>query len=191
MKSKIFIITGTSGAGKDSVINKIKEKGLDFVWAKTTTSRPKREGESEGNPYHFVAPEEFQNKIKRGEMIEYADVYGIYYGMERKNIEKFLNTGKPIVVRIDIQGVPTYKKLFPDSVCIFIAAPSFEILEKRIRQRGKDSEEAIQKRMRAARNEMEDAKSNPLYDFIIVNEENKLQKTAEIVVRILESYGQK
>jgi guanylate kinase len=191
MDSKIFIITGTSGAGKDSVIEKIKEKGFDFVWAKTTTSRPQREGETEGNPYHFVSPEEFQEKIKNDEMIEYAEVYGMYYGMERKNIEQLLKTGKPVIVRIDIQGVPIYKKTYPDSVCVFISAPSYEILEKRIRSRGKDNEDAIQKRMQVARDEMRDSKSNPLYDYVIVNEENRLEETSEKIIAILKKYDQK
>jgi guanylate kinase len=185
MSSKIFIVTGTSGAGKDSVIEKLREQGLDFVWAKTTTTRPKREGEAEGNPYYFVSTEEFQEKIKRQELIEYAEVYGTYYGMERKNIEKYLNSGKTTIVRIDIQGVPTYKKDYPDSVCIFISAPNFEELERRIRNRGKDSEEAIQKRMAVARQEMADVDTNPLYDFVIINQKGKLEETAEKVAKII------
>jgi guanylate kinase len=185
MSSKIFIVTGTSGAGKDSVIEKLEEQGLDFVWAKTTTTRPRREGETEGNPYHFVTPEKFQEKIKQQELIEYAEVYGTYYGMERKNIEKYLKSGKTTIVRIDIQGVPTYKKAYPNSVCIFISAPSFDELEERIRTRGKDSEEAIQKRMAVAREEMSDIGTNPLYDFVVVNEKGKLGEAAEKVADII------
>jgi guanylate kinase len=185
MSSKIFIITGTSGAGKDSVIKKVEEKGLDFIWAKTTTSRPKRDGESEGTPYYFVSPEQFQEKIKDDEMVEHAEVYGTYYGMEKKNIEKFFGMEKPVIVRVDVQGVATYKKTFPDSICIFIAAPNFEILERRIRERGQDSEENIQIRMAKAREEMKGVDTNPLYDFVVVNEEGKLDETAEKVSEII------
>jgi guanylate kinase len=187
MTSKIFIITGTSGAGKDSVIEKIKEKNLEFEWVKTTVSRPMREGESEGNPYYFVTPAQFKEKIEKGEMIEYALVYGNYYGCEKKEIERCLATGKPVIWKVDIQGVPIIKKHYPDSVCVFISAPSFEVLEKRIRGRGKDDEETIQKRMKTAKTEMKDANENPLYDFVVVNEENRLDETVEKVVEIIKN----
>jgi len=187
MTSKLFIVTGTSGAGKDSVIEGLEKSGLDFVWAKTTTSRSKREGESEGNPYHFVSPEEFQEKIKKDEMLEYANVYGTYYGMEKKNIIDPMNSNKPVFVRIDIQGVPTYKKEYPNSICIFVSAPSFEILEKRIRDRGQDNEKAIQRRMKTAKSEMENAKTSSLYDYIIVNEEGKLDETIAKAAEIIKN----
>ncbi|OGI27170.1 MAG: guanylate kinase [Candidatus Moranbacteria bacterium RIFOXYB1_FULL_43_19] len=186
MVSKIFIITGTSGAGKDSVIEKIKDKNLEFEWVKTTVSRPMREGESQGNPYYFVTPEEFQNKINRGEMIEHALVYGKYYGGEKEEIERCLATKKPVIWKVDIQGVPTIKKHYPDAVCIFISAPSFEALEKRIRGRAKDDEETIRKRMKAAKEEMKDANINPLYDHVVVNEEDRLAETAGKVTKIIQ-----
>lgn len=185
MISKIFIITGTSGAGKDSVIEKIKGKNLEFEWVKTTVSRSMREGESEENPYYFVTSEKFKEKIGRGEMIEYALVYGKYYGGEKKEIERCLATKKPVIWKVDIQGVPTIKKHYPDAICIFISAPSFEALEKRIRGRGKDSEETIQKRMKTAKEEMRDASTNPLYDHVVVNEEGRLDETAEKVTGII------
>ncbi len=185
MVSKIFIITGTSGAGKDSVIEKLKEKGVDFTWAITTTCRKPRKGETQGNPYFFTDKDAFEKKIENGEMVEYAKVYDIYYGMEKKNIEESLKKKRPVIVRVDIQGVPIYKQKFPDSVCIFISAPSFETLEKRIRGRGKDSEEIIRKRMETAKEEMQDANTNPLYDYVIVNEENRLDETVEKVIEII------
>ena len=185
MVSKIFIITGTSGAGKDSVIEKIKEKGFDFEQVKTTVSRPMREGESEGKPYYFVTPEEFKKKINNRELVEYALVYGKYYGAERKEIERCLKTGKPVIWKVDIQGVPTIKKNYPDSVCLFISAPSFETLEKRIRGRAKDNKETIQKRMKIAKEEMQDANVNPLYDHVVINEEDQLEKTVDKVIGII------
>ncbi len=191
MRSRIFIITGTSGSGKDSVIKEIKARGLDFTQVKTTVSRPKREGESEGNPYYFVSSEKFKEKIKRGEMIEYALVYGKYYGAEKKEIERCLATNKPVIWKVDIQGVPVIKQKYPNSICLFISAPNFEILEKRLRGRGKDSEEVIQKRLKTAKEEMKDAEQNPIYDHIIINEEGKLDQTANRVVSIIKNYALK
>jgi len=185
MASKIFIITGTSGAGKDSVIEGLKKIGFAFEWVKTTVSRPMRKGESEGSPYYFVTPAEFQKKIENDELIEYAKVYGNYYGAEKKEIERCLSAEKPILWKVDIQGVPVIKKNYSDSICIFISAPNFEIIEKRIRGRGKDNEEIIQKRLGTARHEMEDAKNNPLYDFIVVNEQGKLEETVKKIADII------
>jgi guanylate kinase len=185
MSSKIFIITGTSGVGKDSVIEGLKKSSFDFEWVKTTVSRPPREGESEGNPYYFVSPETFQKKIDQDEMIEYAKVYGNYYGAEKREIERCFESGKPVIWKVDIQGVPVIKKRYPDSVCIFLSAPNFEILEKRIRSRGKDDEKTIQKRMQKAKIEMGGAENNSLYDYIVVNEEGKLQKTIGKVSEII------
>jgi len=183
--AKLFIISGLSGAGKDSVINELKKKGVDFEWMITTTTRSMRPGESEGNPYHFVSLEQFKKMINQGEFIEYAQVYDYYYGLEKKRLNEALKRGRPVIIRVDAQGAATYKKLYPEAKIIFlIPPPSLEILAERLRQRGQDSEEVIERRLAEAKNEL---KTLHQWDFIVVNEEGKLNETTRRVEEIIKS----
>jgi len=175
-KGKLFVITGPSGAGKDSLIAKMRAKGLKFHFVVTTTSRPPRAGEVEGRDYHFVSREEFQKIIGEGGLLEYAEVYGNYYGSTVKALKNSLADNKVVILQIDPQGAKTIKGKFPETRIIFIAPPTMENLRKRLEKRGKDSPEVIGKRMKAAEQELAEAQK---WDRIIVNEENGLNEAAE------------
>lgn len=173
---KLFVVTGPSGAGKDSVIAKAREMGLSFATVTTTSTRAMRPGESEGNPYFFVTREEFENKIKNGEMIEWAEVYGYLYGSTREDVEHTVKKNPVVVLKVDPQGARTFKSLLPDVVTIFIQPPSFLFLEKRLVNRASDSPEVIHKRLETAKVELQNLQD---WDHIILNEEGKIDEAAK------------
>lgn len=181
---KLFIITGPSGAGKDSVIFRAKEQGLDFAQVVTTSSREIRAGESEEHPYHFVSEKEFRKMIDSGEMIEWAEVYGNLYGSSKKEVEDRLSENDVVIVKVDPQGARTFKKLMPEAVSIFIMPPSYEYLEKRLVNRETDSKEVIKQRLETARKELENLLD---WDYLVVNEEGKLDEAANEVKEIIEN----
>lgn len=185
-KSNIFIISGPSGAGEDSVIESLK-KYLPIERIITTTSRAMRPGESEGRPYYFISPEEFKKKIANDELAEYAQEYNDkFYGVTKKELERVANLKEKIGIwKIEYKGVMTAKKKFPEIKSIYIAPPSLEILVQRIKKRNPDvSEEYIQERMNYTKEWM---KHEDIYDYKVVNEEGKLEETVKKVVEIIKS----
>ena len=182
MGSKLFVISGLSGAGKDSVVDGLKEAGLDYTRVITATTRSMRTGESEGNPYHFVSVEKFKEMIENKEFFEWARVYDNYYGNSKKVVNEALASGKPVILRIDCQGAKTIKEKIPETCVIFIVPPSIEILEARLRKRGTDSEEVIRRRLVEVEKE---SQTPDLWDHVIVNEEGKLAETVEKVKKII------
>lgn len=181
-EGKLFVVTGPSGAGKDSVIEKAQELGLEFESITTTSTRPMRPGEAEGNPYHFITTEEFEEKIDNAEMIEWAEVYGYHYGSTREEVEKKRKKHGMVLIKVDPQGARTFKEMMPDAVTIFIQPPSFEFLEKRLINRASDSEEVIQKRLETAKTELQNLQD---WDYLVVNEENKLEQAAQQLISII------
>lgn len=179
---KLFVITGPSGAGKDSVIFKAKELGLQFAQIVTTSTREVRPGESEGFPYYFVTKEAFEKAKVDGEMVEWAEVYGNFYGCSKKELEAKIGQNKITIVKVDPQGARTYKKMYPEAVTIFIMPPSYEYLEKRLINRDTDSRDTIKKRLTIARKELENLLN---WDYLVVNEEGKLQAAAEEIIEII------
>jgi guanylate kinase len=179
---KLFVITGPSGAGKDSVIYKAKDLGLKFLQIVTTSTREVRQGESEANPYYFISRDEFQKKIDNKEMAEWAEVYGNFYGTTKKELEDKLKDGN-VVVKVDPQGARTYKKIKPECTTIFIMPPSYEYLEKRLVNRETDTKEVIKQRLATAKKELENLLD---WDYLVVNEEGKLNEAAQEVKEIVE-----
>lgn len=180
-QNKIFIISGPSGAGEDSVIEELQKK-LNFSRIVTTVTRKPRAGEKQGKPYYFISINEFKKLIKNNELIEWAIVYGDYRGCPKKEIERLLKKNKPIFWKVDWQGVKIIKKLLPDAVSIFIAPPSYKILEKRLIKRGKDSMERIKYREKETK---EWLKHKNIYDYIVINEEGKFNETVAKVKNII------
>lgn len=179
--NNLFIISGPSGAGEDSIISGLA-KIMPIKWIKTTTTREMRPGESEGNPYYFISKEKFEEKIKENGFFEYAQHYNDnFYGVTFEEIERVKASGKIGIWKIDYKGVMTAKKLIPEIIAIFINAPLEEI-EERIRKRGGISEEYIKERMEYSK---EWLKHKDIYDYEIVNSNGKLeesiQKAAEII----------
>lgn len=181
-RGKLFVVTGPSGAGKDSVINMVKDNGLAFSQVITTSTRPMRSTESEGNPYYFVTEDEFKVNVSGNAMIEWAEVYGNLYGCTKQEVEDKLANNGVVIVKVDPQGARSYKKMVPDAHTIFIMPPSYEYLEKRLINRETDSKEVIQQRLDTAQRELENLLD---WDYLVVNEEDKLHEAADEVMEII------
>ncbi len=179
----IFIISGPSGVGEDSVIDGLTKR-LPIERIITTTTREPREGEFEGSPYYFITHKEFEQKIKAGEFIEYAQEYNNnYYGVTQEEIKRVADTKKIGIWKIEWKGVITAKKIYPGIIAIFLTVRDLSILEQRIRRRnGSVTEAYIQERMEYTK---EWLKHTDIYDYIVYNEENKLEETIDNVETIL------
>ena len=166
-----MVLSGPSGVGKDAVLGEVRRRGFPCHDVVTATTRPQREGEGDGVDYYFLTDAKFQEMKERGELLEWAEVYGHWYGVRKSQVEGPLSQGQDVIMKMDIQGAATIKRLFPNSVLIFIAPPSFEELARRLRQRKTESGIDLEVRLRTAKEEM---KSLPLFDYIVVNEADKL-----------------
>jgi len=183
MASKIFIISGPSGAGEDSVIEGLR-KYFEIERVVTSTTRSMRSGESQGKPYYFLSREEFEKKIKNDELAEWAEEYNNnLYGVTKSELERVANSGRIGIWKIEYKGVVTVKEKFPEIKSIYIAPPSLEVLRERIQRRNPDvSEEYIKERMDYTKEWM---KYEDIYDYKVVNEEGKLEETIEKVAEII------
>lgn len=181
-RGSLIIISGTTCAGKGTVINKLIERNKNLQLSISYTSRPKREGEIEGKDYYFVTQDEFEKKIKQDDFLEYAKVhYGAYYGTPKKEIENLLAAGKDVILEIDVQGAQQVKDLFPETILIFILAPSMEIVKERIKARGTENSEQIIKRFEKAYREINEINK---YNYVVVNDivEKAVQKVESILI---------
>ncbi len=164
----LVVISGPSGAGKGTICKKLKEAMKDLKVSVSATTRKPREGEKEGVSYFFLKEDEFVKKINNDEFLEYARVYGNYYGTPKKEVFKQLEEGNDIILEIDIQGALQVKKNYPRGVFVFILPPSLKELKNRIEGRGTDSKEVIFKRMQCACDELNYAFE---YDYVVLNDE--------------------
>ena len=169
----LIVLSGPSGVGKDALLRRMKEQKYPFHYVVTVTSRPRREGERDGVDYRFVSQREFQQMIDNGELLEWANVYGNYYGVPRKEISQALSKGKDVIVKVDVQGAATIKRILPQAVFIFLRPPSMEELERRLRQRHSESAKDLALRLRKAEEEM---KSLPLFDHVLTSYQGKLDE---------------
>ena len=169
----LIVLSGPSGVGKDALLRKMKEQKYPFHYVVTVTSRPRREGERDGVDYHFISQREFQQMIDNGELLEWANVYGNYYGVPRKEISQALSKGKDVIVKVDVQGAATIKRILPQAVFIFLRPPSMEELERRLRQRHSESARDLALRLQKAEEEM---KSLPLFDHVLTSYQGKLDE---------------
>jgi len=183
MKSNIFIVSGPSGAGEDSVIEGLK-KHLDIERVITTTTREMRSGESHGQPYYFISKEEFKKGVENGEFFEYAEEdNNNFYGVTHKEIKRARNSEKVVVWKVDYKGVLNLKKIIPEIPAILINAP-LDIIEKRIRNRDGVSEEFIQERIKYAQGWTENKNA---FDYGVENEEGKLDEAVSRVAEIIKN----
>ena len=176
---RLFVISGSSGVGKGTVINEFLKKHPDFKLSVSCTTRKPREGETDGQNYFFITREEFIKHIEAGEFLEWAEFSGNMYGTLRTYVEKKLSEGKNIILEIDTQGALKVKKVMPDATLIFILPPSLEELEARLRGRHTETEEAIQKRLGSIKMEIENSKH---FDKQVVNDsvENAVSELEKI-----------
>ena len=179
--TKLFVISGSSGVGKGTLIKAFLEKHKDFKLSISCTTRTKREGECDGVNYFFLTQDNFDNCIKNNEFLEWAEFSGNYYGTKKEYVEKCLAKGENLILEIDTKGALNVKKIMPEAHLIFIAPPSFEELEARLRGRHTETEDAIQKRLASIKLEIENSK---YFDYKVVNDtiENALGQLEKIML---------
>ncbi len=168
MKKKLFVLSGSSGVGKGTVISGFLKRNPSYSLSISCTTRKMRPGETEGVNYFYLTREEFEKSVQNGEFLEWAEFAQNLYGTKRAFVEKCLNNGKDLILELETIGALKVKDQMPDAVLIFIAPPSFEELEHRLRNRHTEDEETIQKRLSEVRAEIERSKK---YDYVIVNDE--------------------
>ncbi len=178
----LIVISGPSGVGKDSVITQIRQRQSSFHFVVTATSRPPRPDEVHGVDYFFVSETEFQEMIREDELLEHAMVYGQYKGIPKQQVRDALNSGKDVIMRLDVQGAATVKRMVPEAILIFLSAASEEELYKRLERRQTESEEQLRYRMGLAREEMRRIGE---FDYVVINRECGLDETVEQVLHII------
>ena len=169
-KGKLLVISGPSGAGKSTVIGKLMEKRSDVCFSVSVTTRQPRPGEVDGRDYFFVTPQHFQELADGGYLLENAEYVGNRYGTPRGYVEQRRLEGKTVILDIEVQGAFQVRSSMPSAVLVFLAPPSIEELERRLRGRGTDPEEKIRVRLDTARDEFKRARD---YDYIVINDDAK------------------
>src|SRR6185295_6480692 len=164
----LFIVSAPSGAGKTTLVERLVEQMPDLKLSRSYTSRPARDGETNGVDYNFVTRERFEAMVTAGGFLEWADVFGNLYGTAAADTEGILAAGCDLVLVIDVQGARKVRRRGFETTAVFVMPPSFDALERRLRGRSKDSEAAIQRRLQVAR---EEVSSFAEYDYVVVNDE--------------------
>ena len=179
--TKLFVISGSSGVGKGTVIKEFLNKHPEFKLSISCTTRGKREGEVHGVNYFFLSPNEFKECISNNEFLEWAEFSGNHYGTKKAFVEDCLNNGENLILEIDTKGALNVKKIMPEAELIFIAPPSLEELEARLRGRHTETEEAIQKRLASIKLEIENSKQ---FDYKVINDtvENAVKELEKIMI---------
>lgn len=165
-KGQVFIISGPSGSGKDTLLVELFKKRPEIAFSISSITRDMREGEKEGEKYNFISKEKFESMIAQNELLEYNKYVENYYGTPRKPVEDATNSGRDIIIEVDVNGAAQIRQKLPSVVSIFIMPPSLEELERRLSGRGTESREVIEKRLKSALGEIKRANE---YDYIVVN----------------------
>jgi guanylate kinase len=180
----LIVISGPSGVGKDCVVRTMKERGLPFHFVVTATTRPRRADEVHGKDYFFVPKEEFARMIEQDELIEYAIVYNDYKGIPKQQVREALASGKDVVMRLDVQGAATVRKLAPEAVLIFLTTQSETELVERLQARKTDTAEDLVLRIATARRELKRAVE---FDYVVVNADGRLEETVSTVIAVIDA----
>jgi guanylate kinase len=178
--AKVFVITGPSGVGKGTLIEKLLERVPELELSVSATTRPPRPGEVDSRDYHFLSPEEFERRVEAGDFLEHAAYSGNRYGTLRKAVEDRLRQGRSVALEIEVQGARQVRAAMPEAVLIFIAPPDPEALRRRLERRGTDSAEAIERRLRTAELELE---AQVEFPHVVVNDD--VQKAVDQLERLV------
>jgi guanylate kinase len=179
----LLVLSGPSGVGKDAVLERLKERhpeGLKFIT--TTTTRAQRPREIDGRDYHFATQDEFKRLIAEDELLEWAEVYGNYYGVPKAPVREALNQGQDVIVKVDVQGAASIKKIAPEAVFVFLLPPSLEELQQRLSRRLTESPETLRRRLETAPKELEQLS---LFDYFVVNHQGKIDHALTEISAIL------
>ena len=183
MKNRLFVMSAASGAGKTTLKDKVIQKFPDIRYSISATTRAPRAGEVDGVHYFFKTKEEFLKMIEDDALVEWNEVHGNYYGTPKSFVEETLAKGERVIFDIDVFGKVNFDKVYPDATGILILPPSSEELERRLRSRASDSEEVIKLRLENAEKEIDFAKNNGKYEYVIINDD--LEKAAKELENIL------
>ena len=180
----LVVISGPSGVGKDTVVHHLKQRGLPFHFVVTATSRPKRPDEVHGVDYFFYSEPEFLDLLERGELLEHALVYNEHKGVPKQQVRDAMASGLDVVMRVDVQGAKTIKQLAPEAIAIFLMARDEAELAQRLRMRKTESEEHLQTRLQAAREELHYL---DLFDYRVVNADSEVEAAVSTILAIIEA----
>ena len=180
----LVVVSGPSGVGKDTVISRMREMGLSYRFAVTATTRGQRDGEVDGVHYFFYSEETFRGMIADGELLEWAEVYGNLYGVPRQQVAEALDSGVDVIVKTDVQGAATIKRMEPQALLVFLAPPSMEVLTGRLESRMTESPEDLAVRLQTAEAEMRRAAD---FDHVVVNHDGGVDDTVREIEAIISS----
>jgi len=181
-RSLLIVLSGPSGAGKDAVLTRMKELGYRLEYIITVTTRPQRANETDNVDYHFISSEKFQEMISRKELLEWANVYGNWYGVPKQAVKQALDKGQDVIVKVDVQGAATIKKILPQAVFIFLIPPSREELTSRLKQRHTESAFNLALRLKTAEEEI---KQLPLFDYIVASKRDEIDLAVSEIKAII------
>jgi guanylate kinase len=181
-KPLLVVISGPSGVGKDSVIKAMKERNLPFYFVVTATTRPKRENEVHGVDYFFISTEEFKSMIDNDELLEYATVYEDYKGVPKEQVRQALASGQDVIMRVDVQGAATIRKISPQACLIFLTAQNEAELIERLKRRNTETPDGLHKRIETARKELKQVDE---FDYVVLNRECHLNEAVDTILAII------
>ncbi len=182
MPPLLIVISGPSGAGKDAVLSQLKESGYPARFITTVTTRRRRNQERDSVDYHFVSTVRFQEMVEHGELLEWAEVYDNRYGIPRQPVKQALDSGQDVIVRVDIQGAATIRKILPQAVLIFLMPGSLEELAYRLRARNTEAPSDLTLRLETAEEEI---KQLPLFDYVVWNRQGEIEAAASRIQAII------
>ena len=175
-KGKLFVISGPAGSGKGTIMNILTKRSDEYVLSVSLTSRPMLKGEAEGVNYYYVTREEFEDRIKSGDVLEYTEYCGNYYGTPKAPAINAIESGKNLLLEIEVDGAMQIKKAFPEAILVMILPPNVNVQRERLVSRGRDSDESIQKRLARTREELKFADG---YDYVFLNEDGRADEVAD------------
>ena len=182
IRSLLVVLSGPSGVGKDAILNRMKQLGYPLEYITTVTTRPQRVQERDGLDYHFISEQKFQEMVRHKQLLEWANVYGSWYGVPSVPVKQALDRGRDVIVKVDVQGSATIKKNLPEAVFIFLTPPSMEELSVRLKQRHTESPLDLALRVKTADEEM---KQLSLFDYIVVNEPGEIDRAVSHLQAII------
>ncbi len=182
VKPLLIVLSGLSGVGKDTVLARLHKSGFPLHISVSATTRPRRSGEKDGVDYFFVSSARFQELINTDQLLEWANVYGNRYGIPREPVRQALQNGKDVIVKIDVQGAATIKKILPQAVFIFLVTPYMEELEKRLKQRSTETSDDLALRLKTAAEEL---RQLPMFDYIVVNRPGEIKQAVADILAII------
>jgi guanylate kinase len=178
----VIVISGPSGVGKDAILSRMKARKLPFEFIVTVTTRPRRPTEKNQLDYHFISVDEFQKLLKSEGLLEWANVYGNWYGVPKVPVKNALSQGKDTIIKVDVQGAANIKKILPEAVFIFIFPPSLEELSNRLGRRCTESASDLSVRLKTAESEMQQV---CYFDYIVMNPSNEIDDAVENILAII------